>query len=292
MNTKDQRIELRLPQQLLEELDNFINSIDGQYKPSRSDVLRSFIAQGISRKYTPAGQEAEMFPLAARLNLFFQICQQQQMQFAMTNKRPPVLGQHRRAGSNITAEALVRQVYLQRMFWFFELDKSSLAAMEWDLTSDEVLSLMQPGSSQEVCEEVVLVANTLGMFRQIKDVLSQAEQDSDDNNEVQEKLSVLKHYLSRRCIPSRFRGYPENWHRHNQIAALIQWIKEGKAGNYGCDGYGGRISVSANDDADAGRQYGIMLQVYQDIAGEHRRLELDGLISMAEDRRLDFSAQV
>ncbi|MEG3499155.1 hypothetical protein VS883_20660 [Escherichia coli] len=72
---KDQRIELRLPQQQLDELDNFINNIDGQYKPSRSDVLRSFIAQGVRGKFTPASQEAEMFPLSARLNIFFQLCQ-------------------------------------------------------------------------------------------------------------------------------------------------------------------------------------------------------------------------
>ncbi|MGK3409302.1 hypothetical protein ACSLOF_26450, partial [Escherichia coli] len=42
-------------------------------KPSRSDVLRSFIAQGVRGKFTPASQEAEMFPLSARLNIFFQL---------------------------------------------------------------------------------------------------------------------------------------------------------------------------------------------------------------------------
>ncbi|WP_160126129.1 hypothetical protein [Serratia sp. Z4] len=57
MDMKDQRIELRLPQQQLEELDNFISNIDGQYKPSRSDVLRTFIAQGIRGKFTLASQE-------------------------------------------------------------------------------------------------------------------------------------------------------------------------------------------------------------------------------------------
>lgn len=33
MNMKDQRIELRLPQQQLDELDHFIASIESQYKP-------------------------------------------------------------------------------------------------------------------------------------------------------------------------------------------------------------------------------------------------------------------
>ncbi|HHA1259674.1 TPA: hypothetical protein ACOEEM_004384 [Enterobacter asburiae] len=287
---KDQRIELRLPQQQLEELDNFINDIDSQYKPSRSDVLRSFIAQGVRGRFTPAGQEAEMFPLAARLNLFFQICQQQQMQYAMNNKCPPVLGHHRRSDSKITAEALVRQVYLQRMFWFFELDKSSLAAIHGDLTSDEVLSLMPPEASEDVCKDVNQVAQTLAMFKKINEVRNNAEQDS-HYTDVQKNLSVLDHYVERCRIPLRFVGYPESWKLHNQVAALIQWIEEGKAGNYQCDGYGGRIFVRTNDDADAGRQYAIMLQVYQDIVGEHRKLDLDSLITMAQDRRLDFTAQ-
>ncbi|XJI81923.1 hypothetical protein AB2F45_26640 (plasmid) [Escherichia coli] len=60
---KDQRIELRLPQQQLDELDNFINNIDGQYKPSRSDVLRSFIAQGVRGKFTPVpARKRRCFP--------------------------------------------------------------------------------------------------------------------------------------------------------------------------------------------------------------------------------------
>lgn len=68
---KDQRIELRLPQQQLDELDNFINNIDGQYKPSRSDVLRSFIAQGVRGKFTPASRgSGDVSPVSAPEHLF------------------------------------------------------------------------------------------------------------------------------------------------------------------------------------------------------------------------------
>ena len=101
---KDQRIELRLPQQQLDELDNFINNIDGQYKPSRSDVLRSFIAQGVRGKFTPASQEAEMFPLSARLNIFFQLCQLLRMECGKDGRsvQPinPTYGYNNRTGTD------------------------------------------------------------------------------------------------------------------------------------------------------------------------------------------------
>lgn len=69
-----------------------------------------------------------------------------------------MLGQRRGHNSNITPEVLVRQVYLQRMFWFFELNRSSLAAIDGVLTCDEVLSLMEPEPGREVCAEVNGVA--------------------------------------------------------------------------------------------------------------------------------------
>lgn len=69
----------------------------------------------------------------------------------------------------------------------------------------------------------------------------------------------------------------------------MQWIDEGKAGNYVCSGYGGRIFTRHSENADAGRQYAQMLQVHQDITGERGKLDLDGLIVMVQDRRLDFS---
>ncbi|EDI2763645.1 hypothetical protein I4A95_004282 [Enterobacter hormaechei] len=288
MENKDQRLEIRIPQQQLAEVDAIIDSIDPRFKPSRSDVVRSFIAQGIDRHYGRGGQVQDTLPLGQRISLFFQICQQQQMQYALESKRPPVLGQRRGHDSNITPEALVRQVYLQRMFWFFELDRSSLAAIDGVLTCDEVLSLMEPEPGREVCAEVNGVAQLLAMFSQIEAVRQQAEQDS-GYTDIQEKITLIRHYASRCRIPLHFDGYPETWVRHNQIASLMQWIEEGKAGNYLCSGYGSRIFTRHSENADAGRQYAQMLQVHQDITGEGGKLDLDGLIVMVQDRRLDFS---
>jgi len=288
VENKDQRLEIRIPQQQLAEVDAIIDSIDPRFKPSRSDVVRSFIAQGIDRHYGRGGQVQDTLPLGQRITLFFQICQQQQMQYALESKRPPVLGQRRGHNSNITPEVLVRQVYLQRMFWFFELNRSSLAAIDGVLTCDEVLSLMEPEPGREVCAEVNGVAQLLAMFSQIEAVLQRAEEQG-SYTDVQEKLTLIRHYMSRCHIPRRFDGYPETWGRHNQIAALMQWVDEGKAGSAGCRGYGSRIFTRHSEDADAGRQYALMLQVYQDITGDGGNLDLERLIDMVQDRRLDFS---
>lgn len=288
MESKDQRLEIRLPQQQLTEIDHIIASVDSGFKPTRSDVVRSFIAQGIDRHHGRVGQVQDNIPLSQRISLFFQICQQQQIAYTNSGRSVPVLGRRFKNNQNITAEALVRQTYLQRMFWFFELDRSSLAAFDASLTSDEILSLMQPEPNQDVCGEVAQVALTLEMFREIGAVSQKANQDS-HYTDVQEKISILKHYASRCRIPLNFGGYPESWGRHNQIAALMQWIDEGKVGNYTCEGYGGRIRTQHNDDPDAGRQYVLMVQVYEDIVRERRKLDLDGLIDMVQVQQLDFS---
>lgn len=288
MESKDQRLEIRLPQQQLTDIDDIIASVDSGFKPTRSDVVRSFIAQGIDRHHGRVGQVQDTIPLGQRISLFFQICQQQQMAYAKSGKNVPVLVRHFNNEQNITAEALVRQVYLQRMFWFFELNRSSLAAINTNLTSDEILSLMQPEPNQDICGEVAQVAQTLEMFREIGAVRQKADQDS-HYTDVQDQISILKHYASRRRIPLNFGGYPESWSRHNQIAALMQWIEEGKAGNYTCDYYGGYIRTQHNNDPDAGRQYALMVQVYEDIVRERQKLDLEGLMAMVQDRRLDFS---
>jgi hypothetical protein len=288
---KDQRLEIRLPQQQLTDIDDIIASVDSGFKPTRSDVVRSFIAQGIDRHLGRVVQVQDTIPLGQRISLFFQICQQQQMAYDKSGKPVPLLERrfnNNNSKQNITAEALVRLVYLQRMFWFFELDRSSLAAFDANLTSDEILSLMQPEPGQDVCGEVAQVALTLKMFRELDAVRQKADQDS-HHTDVQDNLGVLKHYVTRHRIPLKFGGYPESWGRHNQIAALMQWIDAGNAGNYTCEGYGGYIRTQHNDDPDAGRQYALMVQVYEDIVRHRRKLDLEGLMAMVQDRRLDFS---
>lgn len=289
MENKDQRLEIRVPQQQLTDIDNIIASVDSGFKPTRSDVVRSFIAQGIDRHLGRGSRVEESLPLGQRLALFFQICQQQNMQYAQVSKRPPVLSS-RRCGlnTNITAEALVRQVYLQRMFWFFELDRSSLTMINGQLACDEVISLMEPQPNRAVCDEVEAVAQIREMYSQIEAVLKKAEEQS-SYTDVQEKLTLIRHYVSRCRIPLSFGGFPESWLCQNQIAALMQWIDEGKAGSYVCEGYGGRISPRQNDDPDAGKKYAMMVKVHQDIVGVRGQLDLGCLITMVQDRRLDFS---
>ena len=54
----------------------------------------------------------------------------------------PTYGYNYRVASTVTAEALVRQVYLQRMTWFFELDAVHLQAINPNLGQDMIVSLM------------------------------------------------------------------------------------------------------------------------------------------------------
>ncbi|CAI1207839.1 TPA: hypothetical protein ACKP7A_004686 [Serratia liquefaciens] len=282
METKDQRIELRLPQQQLEDLDNFISNIEGQYKPSRSDVLRTFIAQGIRGKFTPASQEAEMFPLAARLNLFFQLCQLQQS----SNVLPRAFDHLRYTipnytESTVTAEALVRQVYLQRYMWFFELDVKHLQSINDHLRGDQILSLMDPQHNQEVCNTLDTVMAIRDMFARIGQVMEEAEQKAGDEQSVSAALARIRGYATDYDVPLTFKGYPNTaaYTQQIQMWALVDWIDEGE----------GKHTISEyrlRQDKDMTSKYAIMLEIYQDICSNHP-FNLDGLEQMVKSRRFD-----
>ncbi|CAI2020156.1 Uncharacterised protein [Serratia proteamaculans] len=290
METKDQRIELRLPQQQLEELDNFISNIDGQYKPTRSDVLRTFIAQGVRGKFTPASQEEEMFPLAARLNLFFQLCQLQHSSSVKPNALPRTSDNQRfmvqnYTESTVTTEALVRQVYLQRYMWFFELDVKHLQSINHHLRGDHVLSLMNPQHNQEVCNALDTVIAMRHMFTQIGQVMKEAEQKAgtydDDDSKVSKALARIHGYADDNEIPLSFKGYPNTaaYTQQSQMWALLDWIDEGE----------GRNNISEyrlRQDKDMTTKYAIMLEIYQDICSNHP-FKLDGLEQLVKSRRFD-----
>ncbi|WP_459379089.1 hypothetical protein [Serratia sp. ser-z] len=289
MEMKDQRIELRLPQQQLEELDNFISNIDGQYKPTRAEVLRSFIAQGIRGKFTPASQEAEMFPLAARLNLFFQLCLLQQSSSGKPNVLPRAFDRLKYTipnytESTVTAEALVRQVYLQRYMWFFELDVKHLQSINDHLRGDQILSLMEPQHNQEVCNTLDTVIAMRDMFTQIGQVMNKAEQEAGayDDDSVRDALTRIRGYVADNDVPLSFKGYPNTaaYTQQSQMWALLDWIDEGE----------GKHTISEyrlRQDKDMTSKYAIMLEIYQDICSNHP-FNLDGLEQMVKSRRFDM----
>lgn len=288
MEMKDQRIELRLPQQQLEELDNFISNIDGQYKPTRSDVLRTFIAQGVRGKFTPASQEEEIFPLAARLNLFFQLCLLEHISSGKPNPLPRTSDNqrfmvHNYSESTVTTEALVRQVYLKRMTWFFELDEKHLQSINSSLRVDQILSLMNPQHSQEVCNTLDTVMAMRDMFARIGQVMKEAEQKvatyNDEN--VSNALVRIRGYADDNEIPLSFKGYPNTaeYTQQSQMWALVDWIEEGE----------GKHNISESrlrQDKDMTTKYATMMEIYQDICSNDQ-FNLDGLVQMVKSRRFD-----
>lgn len=287
MDMKDQRIELRLPQQQLEELDNFIDSIDSQYKPSRSDVLRSFIAQGIRGKFTPAGQDAEMFPLMARLNIFFQICQQlradnkglQPLSRASDNLRFSIRNYKE---STVTAEALVRHVYLQRFTWFYELDQAHLKAINTTLGQGTlVLSLMNPRHTPEICSVLDSVIAMRDMFARIDSVIKEAENklEAYPDSALSNSLSRIDGYARDNGVPLRFRGYPDtaDYTQQIQMWSLLNWIDIGEGSH--------SISESGQrHDQDLTGKYAIMLEVYRNIT-LNQRFDLDALEQLVKNRQ-------
>lgn len=289
---KDQRIELRLPQQQLEELDNFIAEIDSQYKPSRSDVLRSFIAQGIQGKFTPSGQKEDMFPLAARLSIFFQLCQ---LQHISANRKPTPLPRlcdsqqylnPHYFESTVTAEALIRQVYLQRLTWFFELDEESLKSINSGLTGYDVLMLMvsRPGQDHRlVLNDVIRLRN---MYLSINSVIEEARYKLRNNNEdeyVSKTLTLLEEYAKDNGVPLTFQGYPDKevWKRHAEMYSMLDWIEQGNS-LYPINAQGFRR------DQDYTTKYQTMLQIYNDVSYD-QKFDLGALLAMVKDRRLYMS---
>lgn len=282
---KDQRIELRLPQQQLDELDNFINSIEGQYKPSRSDVLRSFIAQGVRGKFTPASKEAEMFPLSERLNIFFQLSLSLRMEYSKDGRSVPPInppyGYSYRTTSTVTAEALVRQVYLQRMTWFFELDCVHLKAINPNLGQDMIVSLMNPQPSPVICNTLDSVIALRGMFSNISMVLTAAEQAVNDwkDQNTRDALARIQGYVKDNGLPLTFLGYPdtEDYALQIDMWSLLNWIDNGQGDNRIGD-YGLR------NDKDLTDKYAVMLEVYQNICS-NQQFDLNGLEQMVKNRQ-------
>lgn len=279
---KDQRIELRLPQQQLDELDEFIAGIEGQYKPTRSDVLRSFIAQGVRGKFTPASQEAEMFPLAARLNLFFQICQQLTREGKTLNTLPRAYDSQRYMvrnfiDSTITSETLVRRVYLQRMTWFFELDAPHLKSINTDLDQEMILSLINPQHSPEVCKILDTVTALRDMFSEIKKVLDTASKDIEYNSDselTRKLLTRIEMSSEDNGLPLTFKGYPdtEAFRLQTEMWEMMNWIERG-------DGNRRIFDSRLRCDQDLTDRYAVMLEVYQNICSQ-QRFDLDGLYQL------------
>lgn len=288
---KDQRIELRLPQQQLDELDDFIDNIESQYKPTRSDVLRSFIAQGVRGKFHSDHTEADDFPLGLRLSIFFQICQQ----LRADNGALPALSRARDSqkfmdrnyrDSTVTAEALVRQVYLQRFTWFYELDQTHLTAINKSLGQGTlVLSLMNPQHNPQICSVLESVIAMRDMFARIDSLINEAKSklENYEDSTLSATLARIDGYARDNEVPLRFRGYPNTSEYNQQIQmwSMLNWIDIGEGSHF--------ISESSlRHDKDLTSKYAIMLEVYRNITLNHR-FDLDALEQLVKNRQFMLS---
>lgn len=284
MENKDQRLEIRLPQQQLTEIDDIIASVDSGFKLTRSDVVRSFIAQGIDRHYGRSGPVQDTLPLGQRISLFFQLCQLQRMACLNDKLTVSPIGygyNNNHASNTVTAEALVRQVYLQRMTWFFMLDAAHLKSIHDSLDQDMILSLMNPEPSPEICNTLEGVMALRDMFLHIRKVLDAAEEKLNewDDQQARNTLARIHGYAKDNDLPLAFSGYPgtEDFTPQIEMYALLNWIDNGEGGIRISD-YG--LSL----DRDLTGKYAVMLEVYQNIRS-NQPFDLNGLEQMVKSRQ-------
>ncbi|MFM5086273.1 hypothetical protein [Aeromonas media] len=276
MDAKDQRLEVRVSQQQLVDLDTIRSSVDSNYIPTRSDVVRSFIDQGIARHLGGGERALEKMPLGQRLSLYFQI--QQTYLIENPNRNPThTLNGASHKKSEITELALVRQVYLRRMFWFFELDKKSLNSIHHHLGNDAIISLLNSEADVSTCRDLAYVSEVINMFREIEKVVEKGKQEI-EYNESNKTLARIDYLSERLQIPLKFKGFPKDRPRLVEMSALLNWVDNGEGQHY--------IRVQACT-TDHTAMYEVMLGVYQEITRDKRGLSLPKLLEMLEDRRLE-----
>lgn len=290
MDVKDQRIEIRLPQQTVDELDEVIGAVAGEFKPSRSDVVRSYIAQGLDRHLRRDAHEEQQPTLAQRLGLYFQFSTMDRTRLQLEGRTLNPLGSESVKDWNgqlirntVTIEALVRQAYVARMFWFFELDPESLKSIHRDLASSEdFLMLMAPrpgaGASRALAEVLTLRA----MFLNIGAVLNEAENKVEryGYEDIKAALIRIGVHVKDNAVSLKFCGYPDTveWKMHREMYAMLDWIEKG-------DGFQAIHASKKTSGEDYTEQYDTLLQAYQDAA-RNTRFSLEHLEDVVKDRRL------
>lgn len=285
MEIKDQRLEMRVKQQTLDSMDEIIASVNMPYKLSRSDLGRAYIEQGIERHYGRGPKDEGMFSLAARLNIFFQLSMLLRMECLKDGRSVNTITPHyvynNGVPSTVTTEALVRQVYLQRMTWFFELDAVHLQAINPNLGQDIIVSLMNPQPSSVICNTLQSVIALRDMFSNIRMVLTQAEKKVKewDDQKTRDALTRIEGYAKDNGLPFTFQGYPDTEYYELQIEmwSLLNWIDNGQ-GDHRIGDYGLRI------DKDLTDKYAVMLEVYQNIRS-NQQFDLNALEQMVKNRQ-------
>lgn len=264
MDPLDHRLEVRLPQQLMEALDAIRHSVDSPHKLNRSDVVRMFIDQGIDRMKGTSENAPIELSLGERLNLFFQMEMITRTEpNASTGTSENKYGSHKP-----TIFEVVKRVYLKRYFWFFELDASSLEIIDRSLQGDDIAALMNKTSNTGSVQSLKLAADVVRMFSDIKGCLKH-------NSDSIQSTEIIAELSARNGIPLNFSGFPAKNKILNEMAALVGWI----------DGDYSYLGANNNDAYDMDT-YHRMLSIYKNALNSQRHITIDSLRHMMLDMRL------
>lgn len=268
MDIKDQRLEIRMPQQQLDEIDEIRNSVDTSYILSRSDVARMYISQGIARHKRGGQESPNELPLGQRLSLYFQLEQLELLAHAPSLS--PGKPYHDGRVTEIAQIDVVKSIYLNRFLWFFELDAEGLKTLSNSFQNYTILSLLNKESNVETVRNLKYASELVRMFNSIKICL-------DETYDRNETIDIINKFSQRNSVPLRFLGFVKESSQLNEMAALVEWL-DSRTGKYGP-----HITSSENDYSAT---YNKLLSVYRDRIKHHSELNIDSLQEIILDRRL------
>lgn len=261
MDAKDQRLEIRIPQQQLDELDAIRESVESTFTPTRSDIVRMFIAQGIERINKPQTSAPENLNLGERLTLFFQMEQVRLLERALEPKKGNASYNYHNPDTKVkpsTAE-LIKIVYLNGYSWFFELEKQSLGKLDSSLQADAVVALMNKIPNDEASNNISYATSILTMFRDIERCMRNQE----NNYQLVEFIENLSKHKN---IPLSFAGFPASSKTLNEMVALKNYA----------DGECSYIRLIEDQD-DRSEKYRHLLNAYTEIKKNHYHLDIESL---------------
>ncbi|MDC6379887.1 ribbon-helix-helix domain-containing protein [Pseudomonas graminis] len=259
MDIKDQRLEIRIPQQQLDELDKIRESSGSPFTNTRSDIVRMFISQGLERLHQKEERSPDSFQLADRLSLFFH------MELAYPT---PIKGRnynHLLPQTPAHASEVIRKIYLNRYFWFFELDADSLELISPHFKTATILSLLNQKPNVKTVQNLKNLVDIIKMFEDI--VRCSA------NDPSNEKLSslIIKN-ASLKNMPLKFSGFPKNSMQLNEIAGLVLWAEAASPD---------RFIMPHRECSDYSlNTYLNMLDIYQTITQHNTELTDELLLTM------------
>lgn len=263
---KDSRLEIRIAQQQLEELDAIRVTVNPPYTLSRSDVARMLIAKGIEDMKNDGERSPVELSLADRLMLYFQLHPQ-----AVQDGRSSAAASQNGQRPSISFGDLLRHVYLKKYFWFFELDSKNVESLNFAFKYATTSAVLNSKPNTETNRKFSDVVDIVSMFLDIEACLDIAE----DQNYPE--FELVKRLGDRLGIPLKFDGFDINFQQVNQMADLFVWAKNPRRL---------RRSAGISTVGLSWEYFERMLAVYRDALQGRSELSMTSLQTMTNDRRL------